>query len=365
MFDEEEKQEVLSLDIWGSPAKVFAGDSKTFVIKATTTHKENDTISLSITNKPDGWDAVLNLSQFDLGPRSSFSVFLVVNISSNAEKGDYRIKIAAESSTKNVQKTKSAKVKVIEDKGQRAAVGDKVEVDYVGYLTEYKVFDTSVLDIGRENTVQKTPDFRTRPTYEPLKVYVNLEDTDFSDEYIQVVEGFWEGIVGMREGQSRSVTLPPAKAYGDFTNATLNITEEVAMIETMTLSEFDLNYPGEEPLKGMILAHHFWGWNISINHINESEDIVEIQNEPDINETVDPYLWESKVIYKNQSDNGGEGRILVRHYAQAGTEAIYLGYDAEVLSFGDGKILIEYNKSSHNLGNKILIFDITLIKIVE
>ena len=64
--------------------------------------------------------------------------------------------------------------------------GDTVKIHYTGKFEDGRVFDTSV---GRE----------------PLEFTVG-ED--------QVIPGFEKGIVGMKQDESRTITIPPNEAYG-------------------------------------------------------------------------------------------------------------------------------------------------------
>ena len=362
--EEDEKEDPITIELLGDEHRIYAGDSTTYIILVQNKRDENDTITLSVTDKPEDCVVTLNQTKFNLTGDSSHGVFLVVNSSQSASKGDYKIKIQGLSDVDNKKYSKTITTEVIKEDKNVAKEGDKVEVDYVGYLGEFAIFDTSVQDIGRERTVRKTPDFAAGKKYEPLNVLIGPEDQDFTDPYITTVEGFWEGLVGMSEGQSRTVVLPPEKGYGVFENATVNVTEEVILTEIMTFSEFKTHY--HEPIiEGITLTHHFWKWNVSIDYVNETEDVVRLVNEPRLNETINPYKWESEVIYKNQSDLGGEGRILVRHYAEVGNRVIYNGFTADVVDIDEGQIKLFINKSSNPLGLEILMFDITLIKIVE
>jgi hypothetical protein len=99
--------------------------------------------------------------------------------------------------------------------------------------------------------------------------------------------------------------------------------------------------------------------------VNQSEDVVRIVNEPILHQIINAYGWNSEVIYKNQSDNGGEGKILVEHFAEVGMKAVYLNRSAEVLAIEDNQIKLEYNTSPHHLGDEILNFDITLVDILD
>ncbi len=362
--EEDKKEDPITIDLLGDEHKIYAGDSTTYIILVQNKRDENDTITLSVADKPEGWVVTLNQTKFNVTGNSEYGVFLLVNSSQSANKGDHKVKIEGLSDVDNKKYSKTIKTEVIKEDNNIADVGDKVEVDYVGYLGDFVIFDTSVQDIGRETTVRKTPEFGVGKTYEPLNVYIGPEDDDFTDPYTTVVEGFWEGMVGMSEGQSRTVVLPPEKGYGVFENATVNVTEEVIMVETMTLSDFRGLF-SEDPLEGLTVEHPFWKWNVSVDYVNETEDVVRLVNEPHLNEAVNSYKWESEVIYKNQSDLGGKGRILVRHYAEVGDRGRFGGFQADVVAIEDGQIKLFINKSSNPLGLQILIFDITLIKIVE
>lgn len=70
--------------------------------------------------------------------------------------------------------------------GDQAKKGDKVSVHYVGTLKDGSTFDSS-----RER--------------DPFSFWVGEK---------QVIEGWDEGILGMREGELRRLTIPPGLAYG-------------------------------------------------------------------------------------------------------------------------------------------------------
>jgi FKBP-type peptidyl-prolyl cis-trans isomerase len=363
LSEETSKTPKLDISFVGTTHKIYAGDTTTFVVVIDNNRDENDTVALSVASSPSGWEVTLNQTEFNITAESSYGVFVVIKSKDNAKTGEYKIKILAKSQTFDSKKSVVLKTKVISDSGETVIVGDKVEVDYLGYLETYKVFDSSLEKIANEKGLQKTNDFTRRGSYDPLRVYVGPDDPDLKDDYINTVQGFWEAIVGMRKGQSRTVVIHPEKGYGNFINTTLNITEETTLIETMTIEEFETNYPNEKLHLDLPFEHHFWGWNSSIFYYNMTEDVVKITNEPYLDQVIIPYGWKSRVSYRNHSDNGGEGRIVVTHMPQDGDEGEYLGYPAEVLSVGSDTIEIKFNDSPHNLANEILIFDITLVDI--
>ncbi len=92
-----------------------------------------------------------------------------------------------QTTNKNLPQTGVQTVDVVVGQGTIAAVGDTVTVNYVGTLTSGKVFDSSI--------------DRKQPYTFPLGVG-------------QVIRGWDEGIVGMRVGGKRTLTIAPDFGYG-------------------------------------------------------------------------------------------------------------------------------------------------------
>lgn len=78
--------------------------------------------------------------------------------------------------------------------------GSIVFVDYVGKLENGEVFDTSL-----KSEAQKADIFNPDRNYTPLRVTVGQG---------QVIPGFEEALMGMKEGESKKVAISPEKAYG-------------------------------------------------------------------------------------------------------------------------------------------------------
>ncbi len=71
--------------------------------------------------------------------------------------------------------------------GDEAKRGEKITVHFVGTLSDGGVFDSS------------------RARNAPFSFWVGER---------QVIEGLDDGLLGMREGETRRITLPPALGYG-------------------------------------------------------------------------------------------------------------------------------------------------------
>lgn len=103
--------------------------------------------------------------------------------------------------------------------------GDKISVDYTGSLPGGKVFDTSIESVAKENNLY-TPE----RDYKPLKLTVGKGD---------VIPGFEEGMVGMKAGETKTLTIPPEKAYGQSNPMMIQViplTEEVPAIRVMPIA---------------------------------------------------------------------------------------------------------------------------------
>jgi len=77
--------------------------------------------------------------------------------------------------------------------------GDNISVDYTGSFQNEKVFDTSIEKVAAENNLSMPG-----RDYKPLKITVGKK---------QVIQGFDEGVIGMKVGETRTLTIPPEKGY--------------------------------------------------------------------------------------------------------------------------------------------------------
>src|SRR5690606_12903856 len=101
------------------------------------------------------------------------------------------------------EKTESGLQYVIteEGTGQKANVGDTVEVHYTGRLLNGKVFDTSV-----KEEAEKANIFNAMRPYEPMKIAVGEGS---------VIPGWDEGLVLLPQGSKATLIIPSNLAYGE------------------------------------------------------------------------------------------------------------------------------------------------------
>lgn len=102
------------------------------------------------------------------------------------------------------QKTASGLQYVIteEGKGEKAAPGDTVQVNYTGLLTTGHIFDTSIKSVAEKQDGLYNP---MRP-YEPAKIPVGVG---------QVIRGWDEGLQLVPQGSKVKFIIPSDLAYGE------------------------------------------------------------------------------------------------------------------------------------------------------
>ncbi|MEF8771980.1 FKBP-type peptidyl-prolyl cis-trans isomerase [Halodesulfurarchaeum sp.] len=97
--------------------------------------------------------------------------------------------------------------------------GDSVTIEYTGRYEDGTVFDTSRKAVAEDaGLLEDDPD----RTFEPLSADVGTGD---------FIEGLEDALLGMEEGESGTVTIPPETGYGEWTE------DQVRVFETDELSE--------------------------------------------------------------------------------------------------------------------------------
>jgi FKBP-type peptidyl-prolyl cis-trans isomerase 2 len=81
------------------------------------------------------------------------------------------------------------------------AKGDTVQVDYIGALENGTVFDTSIASEAKKAGLP------LREKYDFLEFTVGAG---------QMIKGFDDAVVGMKEGEEKIVKIAPADAYGEW-----------------------------------------------------------------------------------------------------------------------------------------------------
>lgn len=110
--------------------------------------------------------------------------------------------------------------------------GDQVTFEYVGRLTDDTVFDTSYESVAEESGLA---DAQPDRNYSPLTVEIGTG---------QIINGLEDELLGLQEGDTETVTVPPEHAYGEPSDD---------QIQAIDRNEFEQMLQDEEPDKGMMI----------------------------------------------------------------------------------------------------------------
>ncbi|MCX8173976.1 MAG: FKBP-type peptidyl-prolyl cis-trans isomerase [Thermoplasmata archaeon] len=246
---------------------------------------------------------------------------------------------------------------------------DKVAVDYIGRFVDLSVFDTSMYSVAIDNvSYPKSPAFSMREpsAYVPLKVKVG---TAAEGDYITVIEGFREALIGMKVGDKRTAIIPPEKGYGFKDPALIvekNLIETIPMKYEWNESKFT-DYYGKSPMDGLVLKDPKWGWNVTVFATYGNKVVFHFT--PQVGETVSPFGWEIKVLSVDSTANNGNGEIKIQHLIKPSQVNRIHAKDFQFRDFyliglnpEKGTFTIDYNEQ---IKGNTLIFTITLLNITK
>jgi peptidylprolyl isomerase len=250
--------------------------------------------------------------------------------------------------------------------------GDKIYVDYIKSLENGTVFDTSIESVAKENNI-----YTAGRQYKPLQFTVGNGEE---------VQGFDEGVIGMKAGESRTLTISPEMGYGLVNPASIkaypiidivptklpritvipfeqfegifgeghkvgdivtapgvNINLTIMELSTNVSLSFNFKVGDKLPSQGMPWNETVTAideTNITVNYDVEKNDVIKFPNTE----------WNTTVIDVTP-DN-----ITIKHNAIPDTE-IQSMFGPINIHFNETSIIIDHN---HKLAGKTLIFDVTL-----
>jgi len=241
--------------------------------------------------------------------------------------------------------------------------GDEVSVDYIGTFIDGRVFDTNIQSVGTdEKNYTKSVTFNSDKSYSPLTFVVGAGS---------MVTGFEEGVMGMKKGETRSITVPSDKGYGEADGSliyTLPVVDTVPLYQSLDRAEFDANYSQEVAMTGVTTSHHFWGWPVTI--VSLDNETVTIENNPVHGENYKGFSWNTTITEISSET----GEITLKHVVGTSladedsiiTPESFRKYDNSLPPSANDKgtvwvenneILIDFNRE---VVGKILIFEVTI-----
>ncbi|UCD92143.1 MAG: hypothetical protein JSV43_07945 [Methanobacteriota archaeon] len=260
---------------------------------------------------------------------------------------------------------------------------DIVEFEYVGLLWDtQKVFETTMFDAAVDNeSYPKAVSFQWPYTNVFKPINLTITEGINPNEYVNftgMIDGgkaLEDELIGMREGESKSILLDSSEAFGDPDPAlifTLNLTETMDQVQVLTTVEF-LERMGEVQIfVNATYSDPIWGWDVRIikeEYVGGERELT-IRNLPDEDQIVTPYeTFESRVVSVESNVNEGKGEIVLEHLL--GPEDVnnlmakYPGGEWFLLVDIDevaGTFVADFNAEKTG---KTLLYEVTIVKVVK
>jgi FKBP-type peptidyl-prolyl cis-trans isomerase 2 len=269
------------------------------------------------------------------------------------------------------------------------AIGDNVSVNYIGIFGSGpdagRVFDTSLYSVASSTAAYpKSLEFSPRngaANYTPLPVHVggNTPQSGYTlggQTYIQVVTGFWQGLVGLPGNETKAVVVPPALGYGSKSPACIAempLSFQLPVLRTMAGTAFTKLYPTALAASGTEFREPHFGWNVLILAANAS--FVTIENEAVPGATSSPSGWPLLVTNVTSTPNGtgsitlvnelnpqSAGRIVGTDYLGTGpcSASAHGKFIVTAVDLADGTYTVDYNSE---VTGQTLVFLVTVVNI--
>ncbi|MEA1994006.1 MAG: FKBP-type peptidyl-prolyl cis-trans isomerase [Euryarchaeota archaeon] len=258
--------------------------------------------------------------------------------------------------------------------------GDQVSIDYTGKLENGTVFDTTYKEIADDNSTKKAETFREKGVYKPLTIgSVNYEGVD-------TFMALEEQLLGMKEGDEKTITLTPEEAYGEYKEEDIYhipLVEEVPIEKTVkkerVISQKEFIEEYGQPLEGKEIYTKFGKakileitseGNVRINQTGISNEIfLEYFNAELVGETEETLtykrVFKEKITTKNGSATVEEknGKFVVALDIEGysvGDEVRTEYGDGEVIEVNDEEFVVDTN---HPLAGKTLTYTVKIVEI--
>lgn len=212
-----------------------------------------------------------------------------------------------------------------------AKSNDTVTFDYTLRLENGTIVDTSLVAIAHEAGI-----YDAKKTYKPLTA--TLGDG-------QIIRGLEEEIPGMKVGETKTITIQPIEAYGQYSHAKV-VTMPLDKTESLYRT---INNRGQNASVGQPVKITGVPWPSVVTNITPTT--ITIKQEPANNSLVETSIGPARITIAN--DEVTAHLLLKKGGALNMTEGM-----GRVISVNETDAVLDFN---HPLAGKPLVFTITLL----
>lgn len=263
------------------------------------------------------------------------------------------------------------------DKSSSVSLGNTVQVMYTGKLENGTVFDTSIAEMAQIAGIHNP-----LRTYEPLEFVVGSG---------QMIPGFDRGVLGMKIGEKKILTLLPRDAYGEYISENVQVIPRTEIInrtqefnKSLQVTEIQFQQLFQDELNiGMEYSSPQSPWKYEVKKIEEGIVFLDIITKKGDILNFPGAPWSSEVIEAGM-------KIIIRHNPrnkqvitiplgnatlEVSSKEIKIKVDpirGAILQGPFGQSIVkDFNSTditldlNHPLAGKTLIFEIEVINITE
>ncbi|MGQ0536841.1 MAG: peptidylprolyl isomerase [Methanobacteriota archaeon] len=185
-----------------------AGRASSWIVVLANDGDVRDNVTVTAT-APAGWNARVEegFAAFTANARQSHAFVVEATPPADAPPGPATITVTARSTYAGVSVASTTLTLVVGEIGaSQVRRGDSVTANYVGVVTDGRLFDTSVDGVARNSSY---PKFAVSGGFQLRGSYQTFQFSPGSG----VIEGFTDLALGMRAGETKAGRIPAAKAY--------------------------------------------------------------------------------------------------------------------------------------------------------
>lgn len=223
--------------------------------------------------------------------------------------------------------------------------GDFVKMDFVGRIEETgEVFDTSTADVAFNPDIKKTDTFTFADKYEPMSFTLG------KGQVLPILEA---GLVGMKIGETKTITLAPVDAYGEWSSDyVIALSRVVALpkVTVVSLADF-VTATGKEPEVNETVQLNYWKATV----VNISEANMTLLHEPEYN-TIITTEYGPAVVTVNDTH-------ITTSLTPEIDSGVVTSYGAAIITdVNETHFTIDYN---HPLAGKTIVFEVMVADIMK
>ena len=257
--------------------------------------------------------------------------------------------------------------------------GDSADVNYIGRFTNGTVFDTNIESVAKQWDL-----YSESIPYEPAEVFVDPKFEFYPPEGYEnytnsFIPGFLEGLVGMEEGETKNVTIPPEEGYGIW-NTTMS--EMFGMgsypLESVIESEISENktaliqsFPGVNLTEGEIFDYGAVAFEqvgvLNASIVEVTDENVTYRLEPENGSSVELPIFNWTIVFLVENDTAFTMRSLIDAGHIFSIESFYGAMHFKVISVNETHARLAMNLDAPEVRfiGATLEFELEVVKVYK